>query len=603
MFVGINVDIITRKLFFCKGAKMTKEPSPRKFSRKVGNTRVIPITSRIIIIFTISILVASFASNYINLAFNRAELIKMMKQLLVMDLKEIYDFSNTQYELYQYSKDDPDAYSSSMEMIESNALRQFKNKKSIALGLLVDDTTPGRIIFQAAKIAKLSLFPDKTALRRIKQQERKGIREGALTFYINREEYYGVYKYIPKWEVYLIRAEELNEFYEGSRRIFQDISIIIVVITFACTLIGIYIIRHITRFIDLITSAIMKMIQSQQLELIHLEGAANDNITFLGMAFNSLSSTINNLLSIFRKFVNKDIAVQAYQEKIVRLEGTQKELTILFTDIKGFTYMTETLGSDTIKILNLHYHQAIREIFQYDGLIGSIIGDALLAVFGIHVGEEQKPGNKSYQAILAGYGIQAATKELRAEMQERRAEVLAFKGSLTEEEEEVYQAVLLEVGVGIDGGMVFYGNIGSYERMTNTVIGDNVNAASRLEGLTRIYKVPIICSEYVKNDIAPNLPEHDIYFMELDTVQVKGKTVGQKIYWPIPLEVLQADRNLQTNLPQFETGLGLYYQGRWPEAFNIFSQCNLPPAGEFMERTRGGQPPEEWSGIWNIAMK
>jgi adenylate cyclase len=582
---------------------MPKAPSKRIFSRKVGNTRVVPITSRIIFIFTISILVAGFASNYINLAFNRAELIKMMKQLLVKDLKEIYDFSNTQYELYQFSKGDPDAYQASMKMIESNALRQFKNKKSITLGLWVNDTTSGRIVFQAAKIAKLPVFPDKTALRRIKRQERKGVREGALTFYINREEYYGVYKYIPKWDVYLIRAEELNEFYEGSRRIFRNVSIIIGIITFACTLVGIYIIRRITRFIDVITSAIMNMTQSQQLELIQLEGAANDNITFLGMAFNSLSSTINNLLSIFRKFVNKDIAVQAYHEKIVRLEGAQKELTVLFTDIKGFTYMTETLGTDIIKILNLHYHQAIREIFQYDGLIGSIIGDALLAVFGIPLEDEQQSGNKSYQAILAGYGIQEVTKALRTEMQERRAAILAFKGSLTEEEERIYQAVLLEVGVGIDGGMVFYGNIGSNERMTNTVIGDNVNAASRLEGLTRIYKVTVICSEYVKNDVAHNLPEHGIRFVELDTVQVKGRTIGQKIYWPIPFEVLQADNNLQTNLSQFETGLKLYYQGRWQEAFHIFSQCNLPPAGEFMERTRGGQPPREWSGIWNIAIK
>ncbi len=587
---------------------MTKTSSKkRSFSRKVGNTRVVPITSRIIFIFTVSILVASFASNYINLAFNRAELMKMMKQLLVKDLKEIYDFSNTQYELYQYSKGDPDAYQASMNMIETNAFRQFKNKKSITFGLRVNSAASGQIVFQAAKIPKLTAFPDKTALRRIKQQENKGIREGTLTFFIDREEYYGIYKYIPKWGVYLVRAEELNEFSQGSRRIFRDISIIIGVITFACTLIGIYIIRRITRFIDVITSAIMEMAHTQQLELIRLEGASNDNITFLGMSFNSLSSTINNLLSIFRKFVNKDIAVQAYQEKTIRLEGTQKELTILFTDIKGFTYMTETLGTDIIKILNIHYHQAIREIFENNGLIGSIIGDALLAVFGVSLGDEAKQsrptGNKSYQAVLAGYGIQKAAQALRKEMEERRAEILNFKGKLTAEEEQVYQAVLLEVGVGIDGGTVFYGNIGSYERMTNTVIGDNVNAASRLEGLTRIYKAPVICSEYIKNDIVQNTPDHEIYFLELDTVQVKGKTVGQKIYWPILPGALQSDSRLAADLKHFETGLGLYYQGKWQEAFQEFSICNLPPAEEFLERTRSGQPPREWSGTWNITVK
>ncbi|HEX3044936.1 MAG TPA: adenylate/guanylate cyclase domain-containing protein, partial [Bacillota bacterium] len=525
---------------------MTKTTSRKKISRRVGNTRVTPITSRIIVVFIIFILAASFASNYINLAFNRAELIKMMKELLVKDLKEVYDFGNTQYELYEFSKDNPGAFKSSMEMIKSNALRQFKNQKSITLGLRINGAGKNGqapIIFQASKIPSLVSFNDRKALGQILRQQKKGIREGALTFYIHQEEYYGVYKYHPKWDLYLIRAEEYREFTAGSRRIFRDISVIIVLITLACTLVGIFMIRRITRFIDRITGAIMDMIETQQMELIPLEGATSDNITFLGMAFNSLSSSINNLLTIFRKFVNQDIAVQAYQEKVVRLEGTQKELAVLFSDIKGFTYMTETLGADIIKILNLHYHQAIREIFEHEGLIGSSIGDALLAVFGINfevsasVGSDASFGNtavpKSYQAIMAGYGIQEVAGALRMEMQNRRTEILKLKGSLTEEEERVYQAVLLEVGVGIDGGTVFYGNIGSYERMTNTVIGDNVNAAARLEGLTRIYKVPVICSEYVKNDVSQNYPNHGLDFLELDTVQVKGKTIGQRIYWPI----------------------------------------------------------------------
>jgi class 3 adenylate cyclase len=580
---------------------MTKPSSQKTFSRKIGNTRVVPITSKIIIIFTISILVASFASNYINLAFNRTELIKMMKELLVKDLKDVYDFSNTQYELYEFAKEAPGALQSSMNMIESNALRQLKNQKSITLGLRVN----GNIMFQASKIKKLAEFTDSDALRLIKRQQRKGIGDGALTFFINHEEYFGVYKYVPKWDVYLVRAEELNEFNEGSRRIFRDIAVIIGIITLACTMVGIYIIRHTTRFIDQITHAIMNMIQSQQMDLIDLKGATNDNITFMGMAFNSLSSSINNLLSIFRKFVNKDIAIQAYQEKTVRLEGTQKELSILFSDIKGFTYMTETLGTDIIQILNLHYHQAIREIFRYEGLIGSIIGDALLAVFGIHLGESEGQSNKSYQAVLAGYGIQAVAADLRKEMQNRRDEILSVKGKLTDEEEQVYQAVLLEVGVGIDGGTVFYGNIGSYERMTNTVIGDNVNAASRLEGLTRLYKVPVICSEYVKNDIEQHLPDHGIYFLELDTVQVKGKTVGQKIFWPIMPDILKAGAGqlLISELKQFESGLALYYKGQWREAFPVFKQCQLNVASEFCERTRCGQPPQDWSGIWNITIK
>ncbi len=581
--------------------KLSLGRNPNSRNNKVGNTRIVPITSRIIIIFIISILVTSFASNYINLAFNRAELIKMMKELLVKDLKDVYDFINSQYEIYQFSKDNPDSFNSTVKSLESNASRQLKNQKSVTLGILVKDEQRGLIVFQASKIPRLDLFDDPAALRRIIQQEAQGVREGALTFDIRGEEYYGVYKYFPKWNIYLIRAEEMNEFSRGSRRIFRDVAVIIALITLACALVGSYYLRHITRFIDHITGAIMKMIETQQMELINLEGASNDNITFMGMAFNSLSNSINNLLLIFRRFVNQDVAAQAYRDKIVRLEGDQKELTILCSDIKGFTSMTEILGTDIINVLNLYYDRAIRGIFEHNGLIGSIMGDAVLAVFGIKFEGKQDAVNKSYQAVLAAYEIQKAARTLRLEMKERRKEILNNKGFLTDEEERIYQAVLVEVGVGIDGGIVFYGNIGSYERMTNTVIGDNVNAASRLEGLTRIYKTPVICSEYVKNDIQQNQPEHGFYFLEIDKVQVKGKTVGQRIFWPIPVRAM--DGNFKADIVKYEESLNLYYRGKWQEAHQLLNETKLPMAEEFINRTRGGKAPENWRGIWDIRTK
>ncbi len=580
---------------------MAKSSPKLNQNNRIGSTRVIPITRRIIAIFVISILVTSFASNYINLAFNRTELIKMMQELLVKDLKDVYDFINSQYEIYQFSKKDPDAFESTIKSLESNAARQLKNKKSVTMGLFINDERRGLIVFQASRIPRLSVFDDQTALRRILQQETKGIREGALIFDIRGEEYYGVYKYFPKWNTYLIRAEEMNEFSRNSRRIFRNVAVIIGLITLACALIGTYYIRHITRFIDRITAAIMKMSETQQMEVIDLEGATNDNITFMGMAFNSLSSSINNLLLIFRRFVNQDVAAQAYREKTVRLEGDQKELTILCSDIKSFTAMTETLGTDIINVLNLYYQRAIRAILQHNGLIGSIVGDAVLAVFGIEVGESSAKVNKSYQAVWAGYEIQKAARTLRMEMKQRRKEILKVEGALTPDEEEIYQAVLVEVGVGIDGGTVFYGNIGSYERMTNTVIGDNVNAASRLEGLTRIYKVPVICSEYVKRDIEDNLRENYFYFIELDTVQVKGRTAGQKIYWPIPTKAL--DEDLKADLIKYEESLSLYYKGKWREAHRQFQEVRLPMAEEFINRTRSGSAPEDWRGIWSIRTK
>ena len=174
-------------------------------------------------------------------------------------------------------------------------------------------------------------------------------------------------------------------------------------------------------------------------------------------------------------------------------------------------------------------------------------------------------------------------------------------GAITSEEEKVFKAVLLEIGVGIDGGEVFYGNIGSNERMTNTVNGDNVNSASRLEGLTRIYKVPIICSEYIKNDINKHVKGHGLHFIEIDRVQVRGKTIGKTIFWPILKK--NFDRQIKAELSIFQSGLKLYYRGQWKKACKQFKACKLPLARVFEDRTGRVKCPKKWSGEWVINTK
>ena len=513
-----------------------------------------------------------------------------MKQLLIKDLKEMYDFCNNQYEIYQFNQD----LKGALDNIEKKSLSEFKYKKSIVLGIKPD----GSLLFEASLINKLHVFGDAKSLAIMNDNKLKNTDSGVLPITFNKEAYFGVYKYNPKWGVFILKAEELNEFYAESVRIFRDISVIIVVMTLLFSIVGIFILRYITRFLGYITNAIMDMSRGMSLDIIDLKNATNDEITFLGVAFNSLSSTVNNLLTIFRKFVNKDIAAKAYKEREVRLEGTQRVLTILFSDIKSFTYMTETLGTDIIKLLNLHYDRAIREIINLDGVIGSIIGDALLAVYG---SLEDSTMNKSYQAVLSAYKIQSVAESLRFEMHKRKEEMVKLRGALSPEEDKVYKAVLLEVGVGIDGGDVFYGNIGSYERMTNTVIGDNVNSASRLEGLTRIYKVPVICSDFVKEDIEASTKDHGLYFLELDLVQVKGKTKGKRVYWPILGKNVSEQMEKETK--SFSEGLKLYYEGDWKKAGEYFEGCSLPLCDIFKERIKYNECPKDWNGIWTMTTK
>ena len=562
---------------------------------RVGTARVVPVMSKILIVFVSIILISNLSSNYINLILNRSELIKQMRELLVKDLDDIFQFCNNEYNIYQLTKQ----RQNSLRNIKAKGDYELENQKSLVLGVHKN----GTFLFQSSHIKKSKRFPDAQALKLMNKKLKGKIKQEFIKFRFHDEDYFAVYRYNPHWEVFIIRAEEEKKFYSRQKAIFWGLSGIIFLITLASALVGIYLFRHILRYVNIISSSIMKMLNSQKLEPVNLGKAPNDDISFLGIAFNSLLYSLRSLLLIFQKFANQDVVVKAYREREVRLEGTQRDLTILFSDIKSFTSITEVLGSDIIKLLNLHYDRAIRRIIQYNGLVGSIIGDALLAVFGVTEieGRKDKYLNKSEQAIRAAYELHDVKKILHEEMEDRRSKILLQKGQLSPDEERIYQATLLEIGVGIDGGQVFYGTLGSYVRMTNTVIGDNVNAASRLEGLTRIYNIPVICSEYVKQDVSNNVMEHGIRFVEIDRVQVKGKTQWQRIYWPMLTESVGAETIKGIRL--FSEALEFYYKGEWQQALARFKHSSLAPAEEFRKRLSSSQAPPNWSGVWQMKTK
>ena len=561
----------------------------------MGQVRIIPVMSKILLVFIAIIFVSNLSSNYINLIFNRSELIRQMRQLLAKDLEDMHNFCNNQYEIYELTRNKK----ASVLRIVNRGQFELKNKKSIVLGVNPD----GSFLFQASRIEPAAKFEDEQILNLMKENLTKKVQQSFLQLSFNGDTYFAAYRYNSKWETFIVLGEEEEEFYSRQRDIFWNISGIILFITIASALVGIFLFSQILRYVRIISSSIMRMLETQQLKSIDLKKAPNDDITFLGTALNSLVNTVDTMMSIFRKFTNQDIVLKAYRERKIRLEGSQYELSILFTDIKSFTFITEVLGSDIINLLNLHYDRAIRQIIRYNGIVGSIIGDALLAVFGVPEieSEECEYVNKSHQALIASYKLHEVTALLHEEMKKKHDEIVKNSGKLTFAESQVYQAALLEIGVGIDGGNVFYGTLGSDVRMTSTVIGDNVNSASRLEGLTRVYKVPIVCSEYVKQDIEANVANSGIRFVELDRVQVKGKTIWRRVYWPIK----EDDINLKgkKELEHFSAALNYYYKGKWELAHNYFSRSKLAPAQEFMNRTSSMQPPDKWDGVWEMQSK
>ena len=556
---------------------------------KVGKTRIIPLGLKILIIFITIILLSNFATNYLSIQLSKKQIINLNNTIMVEQLKELYTNATNQFQIYNYSEDKEE----SIDALKSVAESGFSNPNSVALGVTPD----GDILFCACKNKRLKWesFYDKVTLAKLNTDYNHDIKEGSVSFKNHDGDYFGVYKYQADWGYYLIRAEKRLDLDANTRNVYLYALLIIVVLTIAFVIIGWVILRHEFMPVSKITSDLYEMQQHKQLELIDLSHAKNDDITYLAASFNSLSSSVNNLLGTFQKFVPKDVVAKAYTDQGIGLEGSQRELAMLFSDIKSFTYRTETLGNDIIDVLNVHYNRVIHNVHENAGVVGSIIGDAILAVYGTLDSKR----SKSYNAIQAAWDITHATADLRETMRLRRQEI-EKKRKLTESEEKIFIAVSLDVGVGIDGGNVFYGNIGSNEHMANTVIGDNVNSASRLEGLTRVYHLPVIVSEYIMNEVLQESARFK--FFEIDTVQVKGKTQGKKIYFPF--DTNEMEKELLEKYEIYELGLQAYYVGDWKEARKQFKKADLPELTEvFFERMGNKGAPEGWNGIWTMTTK
>lgn len=556
--------------------------------QRVGKTKIIPIGLKILLIFICLILLSNFATNIITIQLSQNQIIKLNNQVMVEQLKELYNSSSNQYQIYTYSNNIEECETSLKQVAKSG----FTNPNSIALAVKKD----GTIDFYVSnnELSVWDEFIDSTTLQKITSDTVNGIYEGSISFKTAEEEYFGVYKFQDDWDYFLIRAENRSDLDDNNKSLYLFMFIFVIALTTVFVIIGILVIRHEFKSVRTITNDLYNMQKNKKLELIDLSNSTNDDITYLAASFNSLSSSVNNLLNTFQKFVSKDVVAKAYSEQTIALEGSQRELVMLFSDIRSFTYRTETLGNDIIDVLNVHYNKVIHKVHENTGVVGSIIGDAILAIYGTLDAKM----SKSYNSIRSAWDITKVTANLREAMIQKRIEI-EKKRSLSESEERVYQAVLLDVGVGIDGGNVFYGNIGSNEHMANTVIGDNVNSASRLEGLTRVYHLPVIVSEYIKDEVLKESARYK--FIEIDTVQVKGKTEGKKIFFP--LDTNETDELIVKKYSIFEDGLSAYYNGDWKSARKLFKDCELEVSQVFIERMGNKNAPEDWNGIWTMTSK
>lgn len=284
------------------------------------------------------------------------------------------------------------------------------------------------------------------------------------------------------------------------------------------------------------------------------------------------------------RYMTKELADKLLESGEAVLGGQIQEATILFSDIRDFTSITEKLGAQgTVSLLNEYFTLMVDQIFQCNGILDKYIGDAILAVFGAPF----KSGQDADFAVKAAVNMVHALETLN---QTRIEQGLAP----------------ISMGIGINTDEVLSGNIGSQKRMDYTCIGDGVNLASRLEGLNKYFGTNIIISENTFRKLRETYPTR-----KLDWIKVKGKNQPVIIYEVLDDRKYASHPGIEQGVHHFQEGLGRYQSRDWEGAMEHFSRARqLNPqdraAGVYIQRVEyftQNPPPDSWDGAWVMESK
>ena len=264
------------------------------------------------------------------------------------------------------------------------------------------------------------------------------------------------------------------------------------------------------------------------------------------------------------------------------LEGESRELTVLFSDVRSFTTISEGLEPEELSaLMNEYLTPMTRIIHEHRGTIDKYMGDAIMAFWGAPLHD----GDHGRNALEAGMAMLRELRVLHADFEK--------KGWPS-----------IKIGVGLNTGLMNVGNMGSEFRMAYTVLGDAVNLGSRLEGLTKNYGVELIVSESTK----AAAPEY--LYRELDRVRVKGKDKPVTIFEPIGAKK-EIEKPARDEMQLYERALKLYRAQNWDMAELQFlnlgksdpSRALYKLYSERIVHFRKAPPPEKWDGVFTHETK
>ena len=320
------------------------------------------------------------------------------------------------------------------------------------------------------------------------------------------------------------------------------------------------------------------------------------------LAMRELAELQKNTRAAFARYVPADVMDEIIDKSSKMTSHSEsRNVTVLFADIRDFTAISEHSGpQDVVDFLNAYFAEIGSKIISEGGHIDKFIGDAVMAVFGAFAALD----DPTVSAVRAAIKMLAALEGIDT------SKLALKRGSL-------------KIGIGINCGQCILGNIGFRNKIDYTVIGDTVNLASRLEGVTKLYKHPLIVSEYVYNSI-----KDKFLIRKVDNVRVIGKEKPVGVYSVytgfegtagnvlrsgeiLDVPVLPALLINRECLVNYNKGIRLFYMREWKPAQEYFSRALEADENDYVSQLylqraidfSQSPPPDNWDGVFTLSGK
>ena len=315
---------------------------------------------------------------------------------------------------------------------------------------------------------------------------------------------------------------------------------------------------------------------STNVSIVPLKSTENESLGTMIMLEDI--SNEKRMKSTMSRYMDADLAEQLMDGGEGLLGGQESIGTVLFSDIRSFTTLTEELGAQgTVALLNEYFTIMVDCVQNEGGMLDKFIGDAMMAIFGTPFPHDDDPD----RAVRAAIAMMNDLNDYNM----RRAK----EGKLP-----------IDHGMGLNTDNIMSGNIGSPKRMDYTVIGDGVNLAARVESACKKYGAHILTTEYSYNAFKATYRTRQV-----DNMIVKGKTEPVKVYEVLDYHTKESFPNMIEVLEMFNNGMEFYNEAKWDDAIKYFKKAEKANPKDkasimYIDRckTLKKQNPKDWNGVW-----